>query len=665
MERPTIPTRHYGNVQYLLKSVDRVRQALIHYLENRESLPAAPELASVASNLDKLCTTFYLSPFERDLLLLCVGMETDPNFESLCSQAQTNAKYNYPTFSLALTALPGANWNVLSAQNALQHWQLIEIVPGFTLTQSPLRIDKSILCYLLGEPFQDEELAGIVKPLSLEANSTLLPPSQQGLVDNIVATWSEPTTNRLPILQLSGSEIVAKRNIVATVCRRLGFALSTTSTTVLPADPKELHQLIRHWERQAMLTTSALLLECDQVQAVDARQEIIISQLLEQITTPLIISSQERKQTQQCSLITFDVPRLTYTEQQVLWETYLGTVTPEINGQIRTLVSQFNLNSRSIQAACSQLKSQLPLTSPSETEETIGKTEGREAQFSHQLWDFCRIQARPRLDDLAQRIESTATWEDLILPERERQILRNLATHVQQRHKVYQDWGFADKGSRGLGISALFAGPSGTGKTMASEILAKEFRLDLYRIDLSAVVSKYIGETEKNLGRIFNAAEAGGAVLLFDEADALFGKRTQVQDSHDRYANVEVSYLLQRMEAYQGLAILTTNMKKSLDQAFLRRIRFVLDFPFPDANARKEIWQRIFPNQTPTEGLDYKKLGKLSITGGNIRNIALNASFLAADAGEPVMMKHILQATRSEYLKMERPLTDTEIRGWV
>jgi len=200
---------------------------------------------------------------------------------------------------------------------------------------------------------------------------------------------------------------------------------------------------------------------------------------------------------------------------------------------------------------------------------------------------------------------------------------------------------------------------------MAADVLAKELRLDLYRIDLSAVVSKYIGETEKNLRRIFDTAETSGAILLFDEADALFGKRTQVKDSHDRHANVEVSYLLQRMEAYQGLAILTTNLLDALDQAFMRRINFSVKFPFPNAPERTEIWQRIFPKETPTNKLDMKKLGKLNMAGGNIRNIALNAAFIAADAGEPVMMKHLLQATKSESLKLGKILTDSEIRGWV
>jgi SpoVK/Ycf46/Vps4 family AAA+-type ATPase len=200
---------------------------------------------------------------------------------------------------------------------------------------------------------------------------------------------------------------------------------------------------------------------------------------------------------------------------------------------------------------------------------------------------------------------------------------------------------------------------------MAAEVLASELRLDLYRIDLSSVVSKYIGETEKNLRRVFDAAEQGGAILLFDEADALFGKRSEVRDSHDRYANIEVSYLLQRMEAYRGLAILTTNMKNALDTAFLRRIRFVVQFPFPDFAERASIWKRMFPVETPAYGLDFTKLSRLNVAGGNIKNIALNAAFLAADAGVPVGMAHIKRAAQAEYAKLDRPLTEAEIGGWL
>ena len=347
--------------------------------------------------------------------------------------------------------------------------------------------------------------------------------------------------------------------------------------------------------------------------------------------------------------LAYEVRNPTGAEQKDLWLRVVGAGGMSLNGEIDQFVSQFDLNAEKIHSAVTQ---------------AIGeKSSSENVQAS--LWDACRAQARPQLDDLAQRIEPAATWSDLVLPALGLQTLREVAVHVRRRLTVYQTWGFATKGLRGLGISALFSGVSGTGKTMAAEVLAHELRLDLYRIDLSAVVSKYIGETEKNLRRVFDAAEEGGAILLFDEADALFGKRSEVKDSHDRYANIEVSYLLQRMEAYRGLAILTTNLKSALDTAFLRRLRFIVDFPFPDANLRAEIWRQIFPHETPTENLDAVKLAQLNIAGGNIRNIALNAAFLAADANEPVRMSHLLRAAENEYTKLEKSLSDGEIRGWV
>jgi SpoVK/Ycf46/Vps4 family AAA+-type ATPase len=315
------------------------------------------------------------------------------------------------------------------------------------------------------------------------------------------------------------------------------------------------------------------------------------------------------------------------------------------------LVQQFNLDPEAIEAISALILAENKAATPGD--------------FAGRLWQACRAQARQRLDALAQRIEPVADWTDLVLPEPQLQTLREIALQVRNRAQVYERWGFSSKGKRGLGISALFAGPSGTGKTMAAEVLANELQLDLHRIDLSQVVSKYIGETEKNLGRVFDAAQDGGAILLFDEADALFGKRSEVKDSHDRYANIEISYLLQRMEAYRGLAILTTNMKNALDAAFMRRLRFVVQFPFPDAAQRARIWRTIFPGQTPTQSLDPTKLARLNVTGGNIRNIALHAAFLAADADQPVRMEHLIQAARYEYSKLEKPLTDREISGWL
>jgi len=227
---------------------------------------------------------------------------------------------------------------------------------------------------------------------------------------------------------------------------------------------------------------------------------------------------------------------------------------------------------------------------------------------------------------------------------------------------VHETWGFATKMNRGLGISALFAGDSGTGKTMAAEVIANELRLNLYRIDLSAVVSKYIGETEKNLRRLFDAAEDGGAILFFDEADALFGKRSEVKDSHDRYANIEINYLLQRMESYGGLAILATNRQSALDAAFMRRLRFVVNFPHPGVAQRKAIWQKVFPPAVPTQSLDLDRLARLNLTGGNISSIALNAAFQAAQAGAPVTMQLILDSARTEMKKLGRVINELEFR---
>jgi SpoVK/Ycf46/Vps4 family AAA+-type ATPase len=355
----------------------------------------------------------------------------------------------------------------------------------------------------------------------------------------------------------------------------------------------------------------------------------------------------------------FAIPRPNAEEQRALWFRALGD-----EGKSTTSAAQAYAMDRA--QTVDRLVAHfdlLPSAIASAADQALAE-QGPPGTMADRLWTACRLQARSRLDDLAQRVEPVATWDDLVLPEPAMTALRDAAAQVRHRTTVHERWGFASKSRRGLGISALLVGESGTGKTMAAEVLAGALQLDLYFIDLSRVVSKYIGETEKNLGRVFDAAEAGGAVLLFDEADALFGKRSEVRDSHDRYANIEVSYLLQRMESYRGLACLTTNLKSAMDVAFLRRIRFIVNFPFPDAEQRARIWERIFPKETPREGLEIDKLAQLNLAGGNIRNVALQAAFLAAEAGEPVRMHHLLAAARREYAKLEKPMTDREIRGW-
>ncbi|MBP0021860.1 MAG: ATP-binding protein [Cyanobacteria bacterium SBLK] len=639
---------YWENQRVLRQGIDRMGDILECYIQGKPSSQQELDPLPPTSTLAQLCDRFSLSPFERDIILLCAGMEIQPHFHSLCAKAQGNAQKNYLSLGLMLSACPNAQWRVLSPHSPLHRWQLIEVTPGTSLTQAAIHIDRRILCYLLGEPATDERLTGWLYTIPRENLADIpLPPSRAEIAERIAAVWSNPQSNALlPLIQLCGYESGAKYEVARDACDRLDFSLILLSANNLPSAAEELYQLRQRWEREAILGNAILFIECDGISGSDAAQETALLQFIEQVRTPAIVSSEERKTFRHRNAISFDIRPLPHGEKRHIWEMHLGEKMGELNGYLEPLIAQFNLDSQTIRVACASM--QHPEVNP--------KT---------QLWEFCRLQARPRLDNLAQRIESTATWDDLVLPEREKHILRDISAQVQQRFRVYEEWGFSGKGRRGLGISALFAGASGTGKTMAAEAIAKEFRLDLYRIDLSAVVSKYIGETEKNLRRIFDAAEAGGAVLLFDEADALFGKRTSVKDSHDRHANIEVSYLLQRMEAYQGLAVLTTNLKDSLDRAFLRRIRFILNFPFPKANARREIWRRIFPKQTPTEDLDYQKLGQLSVAGGNIRSIALNAAFLAADAGEPIMMKHLKQAAQTEYLKMGRSLTSAEVQDWV
>jgi len=660
MTDTSITNWHEANQRYLVATLAVVRATLERHAgriqtapeperrdEPAQALQEAAAAVPAPPALETLSETFGLSPFERDVLLLCAGMELDSTFATLCATAQGDPRRAYPTFGLALAAFPEAHWSATTPAAPLRYWRLVEVGPGDTLATSPLRIDERVLHYLAGMACLDERLQGLVEPLRAPGG---LPPSHRALVHRIVGHWSR-MEGALPgpMIHLCGDEDAGKHAVAAAACATLGLQLHAVHASDIPAAAIEREALARLWEREAILSGSALLVDCQDLESADGLRPAL--SILERLRGMLIVTSREPLRARKRQLFRLDVNKPNAVEQQNLWQEALGPLAHELNGQIETLTTQFDLGMQGIRAASAEVLD--------------GLSRGREEAPGAMLWEACRAQARPRLDDLAQRIGPVATWDELVLPGSHRRILREIVAHVRHRARVYETWGFAAKSGRGLGISALFAGASGTGKTMAAEVLAGELRLDLYRIDLSQVVSKYIGETEKNLRRVFDAAEEGGAILLFDEADALFGKRSEVKDSHDRYANIEVSYLLQRMEAYRGLAILTTNRKNTLDTAFLRRIRFIVHFPFPDAAQRAEIWHRIFPLNTPTEELDVGKLARLNVAGGNIRNIALNAAFLAAEAGEPVRMKHLLCATRAEYAKLEKPLTEAEIGGWV
>jgi hypothetical protein len=666
-----------ANQRYLTAALVRVRAALERHAqgpsesrkgespeaEAEKRLQAATGAMPGPPALETLGKVFGLSPFERDILLLCAGVELEAAFAPLCAAAQGDPQRNYPTFGLALAALPDAHWSALTPAGPLRTWRLIEVGAGHALTLSPLRIDECILHYLAGAPHPDERLAGLVEPVPMAGELT---PSYQELAEQVAAIWSRAVGNgRLPVVQLCGPEGAAPWAIGAAATAMLRLNLSRMWARALPLDPRELETLLRLWEREAALRAAALLLDCGELETGDAGREEAIARVVRGVRGPLLVTGRERRSHSSRTVVTLEVDKPTAEEQQTLWHKALAHTDPaRLNGQIERLVSQFHLSAPAIEAVCAEAAGRKGFGTGDQGSGTRGPIPNPSNDLGTELWDICRVQARPRLDALAQRIEPVATWDHIVLPEGQVRILREIAAQVRQRRKVYETWGFTAMSSRGLGITTLFAGPSGTGKTMAAEVLANELRLDLYHIDLSQVVSKYIGETEKNLRRVFDAAEGGGAILLFDEADALFGKRTEIKDSHDRYANIEISYLLQRMEAFRGLAILTTNRKDALDDAFLRRIRFIVQFPFPDAAQRADIWRGIYPKETPRAHLDVGKLARLNVAGANIRNIALNAAFLAADTEEPVRMTHLLRAARSEYAKLEKTLTELEVGGW-
>jgi AAA+ superfamily predicted ATPase len=650
-----------GNQRYLSTAVGVVRAELMRHAartgaDTVEAAPSPDALRQECQRLaremsqppavDTLASVFGLTAFERDILLLCAGVELDSTLGAWCGRVHGDSQRAYPTFGLALAAVPDPHWSALLPDSPLRSWHLIEFgtggSPGAPLTSRPIRIDERALHYLTGLAHSDERLASLVSLVRLAHDVV---PSHRDIAEHVVAAWRRPAdpTNP-PIVALHGPDPASARMIAAFACQSCGWTPYLLSERVIPTGASDLHLLARLMEREVKLDGAAWLIE-SQGMTSDSSRDGAMRELLDRTNGPIVVLSRERQQLGRRPTVSFEVAKPSAQEQRVIWRSLVPDDV-EVSRDIDALTAQFSLNVPEIQSAAA--------LASADQEPTSGRS----------LWKACRQQSRGHLEDLAQRIVSLAKFDDLVLPDAQKDVLRDIITHVRHRATVHDEWGFGGLSARGLGISALFAGASGTGKTMSAEVLAGALELDLYRIDLSSVVSKYIGETEKNLRRIFDAADAGGVILLFDEADALFGKRSEVKDSHDRYANIEVSYLLQRMESYRGLAILTTNMRSALDVAFLRRIRFIVQFPFPDAAQRAQIWQRVFPRNTPTLGLDVERLAQLSVAGGSIRNVALNAAFLAADTNEPVGMSHVLRAARSEYAKLEKALTDAEVAGW-
>ena len=596
--------------------------------EDPDVTVAVPAARLRPTPLDLLATGFGLSGFERSALLLVAGPEL---VGEMSGEVLAASGTPHPSFGLALRVLPDAHWSAVTPAAPLRRWHLVRLLDPTSPTRSPLVIDERVLHHLLGVGYLDPDVAAITRPAE-----TLRVPAKS-LVDAAaaVATAWEAGSGVL----LRGPQHANLAPVAAAAARAMGRTLLVLSAADVPREPENRERLMRLLEREAMLGGTAWAFDLDEATpgtppaAGDTAGWLL--RALPQIEAPVVVLG-SHPDAAVPGIVPVGVPRLPVGERAAALRACLarhGNRAVQVSTrEIAEAAAVFDLPVADIDAA------------------------GTAAAHGRPLWQACREASRQRFDGLARLVEPRAGWDDLVLPPGQTAQLRGLVETVRHRSVVNDRWGFASRSSRGLGTAALFAGASGTGKTLAAEVVAGELGLDLVVIDLSQVVSKYIGDTEKNLARVFDAAEDSGAVLLFDEADALFGKRTEVRDSHDRYANLEVGYLLQRVESFRGLALLTTNARNALDPAFLRRLRVVVSFPYPDAPAREQMWRRVFPPQTPTAGLDPAALAAIDLPGGGIAAAALTAAYLGAARGQ-VTAEDVRVATRWELAKHGRTST--------
>ena len=589
-----------------------------------------------------------LSAFECDLLLLAAAPSLDGAFARACAELHDDPRRDHATLHLALSLFADEATDRLLAADclmparALRSLRLVDIGDDDRepLLMRRLGIDERMSNYLRGVNRTDARVASFVAPIR-----ETLPTDSATLAGREAAALVEAAADRWSTINLLGDLDGGAREAARIACVALDLQPQLLDLRRFAAcDAAERATLTALFDREALLAGMALVIDAAEVDR-SSTTALAVDELIATAAATLFVISAERWPGAQ-DMAVVRTSRPTRLEQRALWRAALASQAHSVNGEIDVITQQFDFSADAIADVVSCVARRGSVIT------------GRS------LWAACREQTGAKLEDLARRIPLHYGWDDIVVSDDVRAQLRELAAQVQQRGRVYESWGFGAQLGRGRGITALFAGPSGTGKTMAAEILAAHLELDLYRIDLAGVVSKFIGETEKNLRRVFDAAERSGAILFFDEADALFGTRTEVRDSHDRYANLEINYLLQRMEDYSGLAILATNRRSALDAAFLRRLRFVIDFPFPAAADRRRIWERVFPAQAEVDGLEMALLSNLDISGGNIRSIAVNAAFLAAADGAPIGMPHVVRSAAREYVKLSKPIGVAEFGAY-
>ena len=596
---------------------EAVPDALVDVLEEKRAALDRP------AAIDAVAEGFGLTAFERAVLLLAAGPEL---VVAVADELTATGGDPRPTFGLAFSHLPDPQWGALSPTAPLRRWRLILPLDPSSPTRSPLSVDERVLHHLLGVGYPEPELAAVARPVAAPA---ALPPTLDLAATEVAAAWSTGRPATMVAAQHANLAPVA-----AAAAGLLGRSLMVVAAADLPRAPTDRDRVLRLVERESVLGRSAWAIDL-----IGARPEDTgpLLRALHGVDAPVVLLGGDDDGAGGLPAQRVHVPRLPMPERLAVLGAAVHRHSGAVGGgtpaeEVVAAAATFDLSVPDAESAAAESARGLP------------------------LWTACRHQARRRFDALARVVEPRAGWDDLVLPATQLEQLRALVAAVRYRATVLDSWGFGDRLTRGVGTAALFAGPSGTGKSTAAEVIAGALDLDLVVVDLSQVVSKYIGETEKNLGAVFDAAEDSAAVLLFDEADTLFGKRTEVRDSHDRYANLEVGYLLQRMESFRGLAILTTNARSVLDSAFLRRLRVIVTFPYPDPAARAAMWQRAFPAGTPTEELDVDRLAAIDLPGGGIAAAALTAAYLGAERGE-VSREDVAAATRWELAKNGRTLT--------
>jgi DNA polymerase III delta prime subunit len=627
--------------------------------------------------LARLTELFSLTRFEEQCLVVCLAPELDRKYERLFAYLQDDATRKKPCVNLILNLLCEtlvqklATRAVLDPSAPLLRFKLLQVADSAAEGQPPLlartlKLDDRIANFLLGQRQMDarlERCARLVVPHAGVGETMAGQEFYQRTERFLHGYFKDPqSAGHNVLLYLHGPANSDQRLVVETACRNYDLPLLVADVEAIKAGAMPFDQAAWLLAREATLQAAVLCLENTDCLIAEADKHVLeLKSLLEAAKTFSRLTFlfgtrhwQPPSFMHDCLFLSVAVPAPDLGTCKRFWEEGLAgsdRLSPDIDSAV--LAGKFRFGLSQIKDALAAAANLARWRSPGEWQITASD-----------IYAACRTQSSPKLGALARKIEPKYAWGEIVLPEDNLAQLKELCEQARHRHRVYGEWGFDRKLSLGKGLNALFSGPPGTGKTMAAEVIASELQLDLYRIDLSQVVSKYIGETEKNLHQIFLEAQAGNAILFFDEADALFGKRSEVKDAHDRYANIEVGYLLQKMEEYEGVAILATNLSQHIDEAFLRRMHFVVEFPFPDQQYRKRIWQVVFPQEAPlAEEVDFDVLAReIKLAGGNIKNIALAAAFYAAGNGRVIQMPHLLQAARREHQKLGRTWRETDVR---